>query len=814
MQIGTVKPRSIEEELRNSYMDYAMSVIISRALPDVRDGLKPVQRRILYAMDQLGLRPPSPFKKSARIVGEVLGKYHPHGDAPVYEAMVRLAQDFTMRYPLVGGQGNFGSIDDDPPAAMRYTEVRLASIAMEVLADLDKETVDFVPNFDGSLTEPTVLPSVLPNLLLNGASGIAVGMATNIAPHNLGEICDALSYLIDNPEATLDELLPLVPGPDFPTGGIIQGVGGIRNAYATGQGRITIQAKTTVEEPAKGRRAIIVTELPYQTNKAALVEKIAQLAREKKLEGIAEVRDESDRQGIRVVVELKKDTQPQLLLNNLYKHTPLRSFFAVNTLALVEGQPRPNLTLRELLQYHIDFRREVITRRSHYELRQAQERAHILEGLKTALDHLEEVIQLIRRSPHAEAARKGLEEHFHLSTLQAQAILDMPLKRLAALERQKIMEEYEEVIRKIASLEDLLANPRKRDILIQEETKAIKARHGDPRRTQIVPQELEEFREEDLIPHQTVLITLNQRGYIKRMALDSFRLQHRGGIGILGVPEGGRHILTCDSHDFVLFFTRTGRAFRLRAYDIPTEARTSRGTPLVTLLPLEAQDEVTALTTVPGFNSDQYLILATALGEVKRVKLEAFANLRSSGIIAMDLEKGDEVVSARVAPEGAEVIVVSEQGRAIRFGASGLRSASRVSGGFCSLKLEQGDRVVGMDVAVPEGHLVQLTAKGFGKLTPIKQFPLEKHFRPRRKHGFKGVLSLRVTAKTGPVVAALVAAPSQDFLLLSTRGNMSRVSQEEVSVQGRGTRGVGVMGLEVGDSPAALAPLPSKEPRS
>jgi len=809
MAIGTVRPVAIEDELKSSYLDYAMSVIISRAIPDVRDGLKPVQRRILYAMDQMGLGANSSYKKSARIVGEVMGKYHPHGDAPVYEAMVRLAQDFSMRYMLVDGQGNFGSIDDDPPAAMRYTEARLARIATEMLADLEKETVDFIPNFDGSLKEPVVLPSVLPNLPVNGASGIAVGYATNIPPHNLGEVCDAIIFLIDNPEATPDELLKLVPGPDFPTGGIIQGRKGCRDAHLTGQGHIVLRARATVEEPAKGRRAIVVTELPYQTNKAALVKKIAEMARDKKLEGISEVRDESDRQGIRVVIELKRDAQPQLLLNNLYKHTPLQSSFAVNTLALVDGQPRPNLTLRELLQFHIDFRREVITRRSRFELKQAKDRAHILEGLRTALDHLEEIIQTIRRSKDAEAARKALEAQFSLSTVQAQAILDMALKRLAALERQKVLDEYTEVIQNIARLEDLLANPRKVDSLIQQEARDLKAKAGDKRRTEIVEAEAEDFQVEDLIPHEPTVVFLSQQGYIKRMGMESFRSQHRPGHGISG-GDGARSLIVADTHDRVLFFTQAGKVFRLKAYQIPAETRTSRGTPLMALLPLEAQDRVTAILPVSDFRPGSFLILASALGEIKRMGLEAFDS-RSSALLAMDLTEGDEVVAARVAPEDAEVLMASRQGRAIRFGAECLRPRSRTAGGFCGMKMEEGDRVVGMDVVTPESYLLQLTAKGFGKLTPLKNFPAEKHFRPRIKHGFKGIISFRTGDLTGPVVAAAVVSPSQDFLFLSAQGNVVRIPGKEVSAQGRSSRGVQIMDLEAGDTAATFAGLPSKE---
>jgi DNA gyrase subunit A len=534
MDIGVVKPIDIEEEMKSSYLDYAMSVIVSRALPDVRDGLKPVQRRILYSMGELGLTSNSAHKKSARIVGEVMGKYHPHGDSPVYEAMVRMAQDFSMRYPLVDGQGNFGSVDNDPPAAMRYTEARLAKIAQEMLRDIDKETVDFVPNFDGSLDEPTVLPAILPSLLINGAAGIAVGMATSRPPHNLVEVANAVSYLIDNPEASVDELTDFVQGPDFPTAGIIFGREGIRNAYATGKGRVIVRAKADIEDMAKGRQQIVVTQLPYQVNKAALVQRIADLVKSKKLEGIIELRDESDRQGIRIVIELRKGAQPEQVLNNLFKHTPMQSAFFVNMLALIDGQPRV-LSLKTALQQYINFRQEVIVRRSQFDLRQAQERAHILEGLKIALDNMDQVIDTIRRSSSAEAARKNLMESFGLTQVQAQAILDMQLRRLAAMERKKINDEYTEILKTIAYLEDLLANPRKILFLIKEDIDEIKEKYGDPRRTEIVEQEPEEFSEEDLIHHQKMVIALTTRGYIKRMAIETYRVQQRGGRGVMAI---------------------------------------------------------------------------------------------------------------------------------------------------------------------------------------------------------------------------------------------------------------------------------------
>ncbi|MFC1968840.1 DNA gyrase subunit A, partial [Chloroflexota bacterium] len=585
METGLIKPIDIEDEMRGSYLDYAMSVIVSRALPDVRDGLKPVHRRILYAMDGLGLHYTGPHKKSARIVGEVLGKYHPHGDASVYDAMVRMAQDFSMRYVLVDGQGNFGSVDNDPPAAMRYTEARMAKITEEIMSDIDKDTVAFVPNFDDSLKEPTVLPSRLPNMLVNGSSGIAVGMSTNIPPHNLGEVCDALAYLVDNPEATIDDLTRFIKGPDFPTAGVILGQEGIRDAYATGHGKVVVRAKAVVgESPRSERHQILITELPYQVNKAALVERIAKLAREKKIEGIDELRDESDRHGMRIVIELKRGSQPQQVLNNLYKQTALQSAFFVNMLALVEGQPKV-LSLKEALQHHISFRHEVITRRSQFDLRRAKERAHILEGLKIALDNLDKVIAVIRGSESADSARTNLMQNFNLSQVQAQAILDMQLRRLAALERQKIDEDYAEVLKTIAYLEDLLANPRKILFLIKEEVGELKAKYGDPRRTQVSEEQAVEFRLEDLVPHEEVVVTLSNRGYLKRVPSQAYRQQHRGGRGARGMAmqeiDGVCHILLADTHDDMLFFTDRGRVFHLKCYEIPQDiSRSGKGMPL------------------------------------------------------------------------------------------------------------------------------------------------------------------------------------------------------------------------------------------
>ncbi len=768
MALGKIRPINIEDEMRSSYLDYAMSVIVSRALPDVRDGLKPVQRRILYAMDELGLAPSSPHKKSARIVGEVLGKYHPHGDAPVYEAMVRMAQDFSMRYPLISGQGNFGSVDNDPPAAMRYTEARLALIAEQMLADIDKDTVGFMANFDDSLKEPLVLPTQLPNLLVNGSAGIAVGMATSIPPHNLSEVCDAIAYLIESPEATVDELTQFVKGPDFPTAGIIRGGEGIKNAYATGRGKVVVRAKAVVGDGAgEGRRQIVVTELPYQTNKAALVERIAELVKNKKVEGISGLRDESDRQGMRIVIELKREAQPKQVLNNLYKHTAMQSSFFVNMLALVDGQPRV-ISLKEALQYYIDFRHQVITRRSKFELKQAKARAHILEGLKIALDHINKVIATIKKSATAEVARRALMSGFGLSQAQAQAILDMQLRRLANLERRKIADEYAELVKTIAYLEDLLANPKRILLLIKEEVSQLKEQFGDDRRTEISEEEITEFREEDLVPHQRVVVTLSHRGFVKRVASRSYRSQHRGGRGIIGMvtreEDAIRLLVVADTHDHLLFFTNRGRVFCLKCYEIPADSsRVAKGMAVINLFSVADKERVTAMVALPDFEPGSYLLMATRLGEVKKTTADKFAAVRSSGLIAMDLEAGDELVTARLATDKDDMLLFTQEGQAIRFAVSDLRAASRTSGGVRGIRLSAADQVMGMDIIRPKGYLLAVTSGGFGKLTPVADYPKQ-----HRAGG--GVRTFKIIEKTGQVAAAEVVSLSQQVMIISAEG--------------------------------------------
>ncbi len=809
MTLGKVKPVTIEDEMRSSYLDYAMSVIVSRALPDVRDGLKPVHRRILYAMHGLGMNHTNPHKKSARIVGEVLGKYHPHGDTSVYDAMVRMAQDFSMRHVLIDGQGNFGSMDNDPPAAMRYTEARLASIAEQMLVDIDKDTVNFVPNFDDSLKEPSVLPTRLPNLLVNGSSGIAVGMATNIPPHNLGEICDAISYLIENSGATVDELTQFVKGPDFPTGGIILGQEGIKNAYATGHGKIVVRAKAQLGEiPGVGRQQIIVSELPYQTNKAALVEKIAELVKDKKIDGISELRDESDRQGMRVVIELKKEAQPQRVLNNLYKYTQMQSTFFANMLALVDSQPRV-ISLKEALQFFIDFRREIITRRSRFQLKEAKARAHILEGLKIALDQIDKVITTIRKSETADIARRNLMTGFNLSQVQAQAILDMQLRRLANLERSKILDEYAEVVKNISYLEDLLANPKRMLLLIKEDVAEIKSKFSDPRRTEISEHAVLAFREEDLIPHQRVVVTLSDRGFIKRVPSRVYTPQHRGGKGIIGMvtreKDAVRLLTVADTHDNLLFFTSRGKVFHLKCHEIADDSsRTAKGIAIINLFPITDNERVTAMVSVPDFRTDVFLLMATRNGEIKKTAVDKFAAVRTSGLIAMDLEEGDELVSTSLATDQDNIILATQKGQSIKFPVSKVRASSRTSGGVRGIRLAPDDQVVSIDTAYPDSFFLIVTNDGFGKLTPISNYP-------QQQRAGSGVITFKLPEKTSEVVAAKVVSQSQQLMIISADGIVTRTPVKEkdprkgITVQGRGTQGVKLMRLSKSDKVVAIA---------
>jgi len=811
LEIGTVQSVDIEHEMRSAYLDYAMSVIVARALPDARDGLKPVHRRILYAMHDMGMRPDTPYKKSARIVGEVLGKYHPHGDAAVYDAMARMAQDFSLRYPLVDGQGNFGSVDGDSPAAMRYTEARLNRIATELLLDIKKDTVDWVDNFDGTLQEPSVLPARLPNLLVNGSSGIAVGMATNIPPHNLGEICDALDYLIDRwdelDEVTVDDLMQYVEGPDFPTGGTIVGREGIVQAYATGRGRLVVRAMAHVEEMRSNRHRIVVTELPYQVNKSSLLERIASLVRSGRLDAISDLRDESDRRGMSIIIELKRGAQPRKTLNQLFKYTSLQSTFGVQMLALVNGEPRL-LSLKRALQLYVEHRREVLVRRARYELEKARHRARILEGLKIALDHLDAVIQTIRQSPDADVARQRLMKRFKLTEIQARAILDMQLRRLAALERQKIEDEYLELIQRIAYLEDLLASPRKILYLIKEELSDLKRTYGDGRRTRIVKEEAV-FREEDLIVEEDVLITITQRGYIKRVPVEAYRAQGRGGRGVIGMTTRDEDVILylfpARALDSILFFSNRGKVYQERVYQIPSADRVAKGVLLAGILALDADERVTAALAVLSSEQDGYLMMVTRQGRAKRLMLSEFGNVRPSGLIAMRLGEGDELGWVRLTKGDQDLIVVTEQGQALRFREDTVRPMGRAAAGVHAIKLALGDHVASACVVEPEADLLIVTTKGYGKRTSLSEFSV------KGRHG-KGVRCLGgKRERTGVIAAARVVRPDDEVTLISAGGMLLRTRVADVPRMGRAARGAKVMGLKRGDEVASVAVVSNEE---
>ncbi len=801
MEIGIVRPVSITTEMRTAYLSYAMSVIVSRALPDARDGLKPVQRRILYGMWDMGFRANTAYKKSARIVGDVLGKMHPHGDQSVYDALARLAQPWNMRYPLIDGQGNFGSVDGDPPAAMRYTEARLSTIAEELLFDIEKNTVDFRDNFDGSYREPSVLPGMLPNLLLNGAAGIAVGMATNIPPHNLGELCDAIIHLIDNPEVTVEELNIIIPGPDFPTAGNILGTDGIVAAYGTGRGQITLRAKAHIEEANRGAFNIVVTELPYQVNKARLQERMAELAKDKKIEGIRDVRDESDRAGMRLVILLKQDAQPKKVLNALYKHTQMQTTFGINMLALVENGLQPKvLTLKRMLQEHVAHRQNVIRRRTEYELDKARARAHILEGLKIALDNIDAIIRTIRESRTVEVARNSLISNFSLSEIQSQAILDMQLRRLAALERKKIEDEYAEVIKLIAELEDILANPRRVTSIIQQDLRRIKEKYGDERRTRIIPDATGEVSDEDLIPDIRVLITLTDRGYIKRQAADVYRTQRRGGRGIKSMitreQDLVRHLLTCGSLDNLLFFTDKGKVYQLKAHEVPDSSRTAKGLPLVNLISLDPGEQVTSMLAVPDYNGE-YLVMATQRGKIKRTKLEEYSQVRSNGLIAIGLEEGDVLGWVNVSNGHEDVLMTTVQGQTIRFKQDDVRPMGRPATGVNGINLTDGDLVIGMHLVTPGDDLLVVTARGFGKRTRLEEYPTKG-----RATG--GVITIKLRPDDS-VAGAAIVNERHLITVVTAAGIMMRTSANEISQLGRLTQGVTIVNPNSGDRVAALS---------
>ncbi|AEI38663.1 DNA gyrase subunit A [Paenibacillus mucilaginosus] len=794
-----VKEIDIGSEMRTSFMDYAMSIIVSRALPDVRDGLKPVHRRILFAMSELGMSPDKPYKKSARIVGEVIGKYHPHGDSAVYETMVRMAQDFSLRYMLVDGHGNFGSIDGDMAAAMRYTEARLSKIAMELLRDINKETIDFVPNYDGEEQEPAVLPSRFPNLLVNGLSGIAVGMATNIPPHNLTEVINGVQQLIQNPEVTPLELMQSIKGPDFPTGGYIMGREGIKQAYATGRGSVIMRAKTLIEENGNKAR-IIVYELPYQVNKARLIEKIAELVREKKIDGITDLRDESDRNGMRIVIELRRDVNPNVVLNNLYKQTAMQSNFGIIMLALVNGEPKV-LNLRDVLFHYLEHQKVVIRRRTEFELRKAEARAHILEGLRIALDHLDEVIALIRASRTTEEAREGLMTRFGLSFDQAQAILDMRLQRLTGLERQKIEEEYAELLKKIAEYKAILADEQLVLAIISEELNEIKEKFGDERRSEITIGE-ESIEDEDLIPQSDVVITITHTGYIKRLPVTTYRSQRRGGKGIMGMDTKDKdfveHLFVTNTHHYLLFFTNKGKVYRLKAYEIPDLSRTARGTPIINLIQIEQGETINAVIPVESFDSDKYLFFASKKGLVKKTSLDDYSNIRKGGLIAITLREDDDLIGVRLTDGNQSIIMGTAQGMSIHFPENEVRPMGRSATGVKGIQLDEEDHVIDMDVVHEDNSVLIVTSKGFGKRTPVSEYRLQSR-------GGKGIKTLNVTSKNGPVVGLKVVQEEEDLMIITAFGTVIRTSMSGISLMGRNTQGVRLINIREEDEVSTLA---------
>ena len=803
----------IDQQMRTAYLDYAMSVIVARALPDARDGLKPVHRRILYAMEDLNMHSNTAYKKSARIVGEVLGKYHPHGDSSVYDAMARMVQDFSMRYPLVDGQGNFGSVDGDAPAAMRYTEARMGKMAEEMLVDIDKNTVNFVDNFDGSLKEPEVLPARLPNLLLNGSSGIAVGMATNIPPHNLKELVAALVHVIDHydhlEDISTEELMEFLPGPDFPTGGVIVGRESIRQAYSTGRGKLTLRGVAQIEEIKNGRHVIRITEIPYQVNKSTLIERIADLVRDGKLDAIADLRDESDRRGMSIYVELKRGAQPKKVLNQLFKYTSLQTTFGIHLLALVDTEPRV-LSLRRALQVFVDHRQTIIRRRTEYDLDKALQRLHILDGYLIALANLDEVIRTIRESKDGETAKANLVERFKLTEIQAQAILDMQLRRLAALERLKIETEHQEVVERIAFLEDLLANPQKVLSVIKEDLILMADKYGDDRRTQITVEASEDFREEDLVGDETVLITFTQRGYIKRVSVTTYRTQARGGRGIIGQNVRGEDevimLIPANTLDSVLFFSDKGKVYSEKAYQIPDANRTDRGTPIVNILALGADEKVTAAVVVHNFEASAYITLATVKGRVKRMILHDFAAVRPSGLIAINLDENDQLGWASITHGQDEIIMVTSNGLALRYSETQIRPMGRSAGGVRGIRLRAGDTVTGMEVIEPDADLLVVTELGFGKRTPLTEY------NPKGR-GNQGSATINQASmdKIGPIAAARVVNEKDDLTLISTNGVVIRMKVGKISQSGRSTQGTHIMKLEKGDQVASLARIQNLE---
>lgn len=800
--LGKVLPVKIEDEMKNSYIDYAMSVIVMRALPDVRDGLKPVHRRILYAMHEAGMGSNKPYKKSARIVGEVLGKYHPHGDSSVYEATVRMAQNFSTRYLMVDGHGNFGSVDGDSAAAMRYTEVRMGKAAEAMLQDIEKDTVDFVPNYDESLKEPSVLPAKLPNLLINGSSGIAVGMATNIPPHNLREVVDGILMMIDNPDVTIDELMAIIKGPDFPTGGLILGYDGIKSAYLTGRGVVKMRAQARIETMSNGKPRIIVTEIPYQVNKARLVEKIADLVREKTVDGITDLRDESDRSGMRVVIELRRDVNAEVILNQLYKHTQLQESFGIIMLALVDGRPRV-LNLQEVLYYYLEHQKDVIVRRTKFELNKAKARAHILEGLKIALDNLDAVIRTIRESQTGDIAKAALMERFSLSDKQSQAILDLRLQRLTGLEREKIEDEYREIMKMIEWLESVLADDQKVLDIIKDELTEVKRKFGDDRRS-VITIDTSKMNMEDLIAEEDIAITLTHGNYIKRLPVDTYRTQKRGGRGVAGMgtkeEDFVERLFVTTTHHNIMFFTSRGRVYRIKGYEIPEAGRTAKGTAIVNLLPLESNEKITAVIPIKEFNADHYLFMATKKGIVKKTELMDYDTARKGGLIAISLDDDDELIGVKFTDGTKNIIIGTRDGMAIVFSEKDVRSMGRTAHGVKGIRLNSGDEVVGMDKLKSNAYILTVTEEGFGKRTPTLEY------RPQIRGG-KGLINMKVTEKTGKVVGIKAVRDGQELILISTEGIVIRMNVDDISVISRNTQGVTLMKTDTNDKVASFASM-------
>ena len=795
----------LQNEMRKSFLDYSMSVIVSRALPDVRDGLKPVHRRILYTMFEKGLEPNKPYHKCADTVGSVLGSYHPHGDASVYDALVRLAQDFSMRYMLVDGHGNFGSVDGDPPAAYRYTEARMSKISMDMLTDIEKNTVDFIPNYDDRLKEPTVLPSKFPNLLVNGSSGIAVGMATNIPPHNLGETIDAVNLLIDNPDAELSEIMECLPGPDFPTGGIIMGRSGIRSAYATGKGKITVRAKTEIVEAKNGRYKIIVTELPYVVNKARLIEYIADLVKDKRIEGISNVEDHSDRMGMHIEIDVKRDASPQVVLNQLFSYTQLQTTFGAIMLSIVDGEPKI-LTLKEMLKYYISFQCEVIRRRTEFDLKKAKDRAHILEGLKIALDFIDEVIEIIRRSKDTASAKLALSERFGLDDVQAQAIVQMRLGQLTNMERNKIEDEIAALMAKIQEYGEILASEQRQLEIVKEEITVIRNKFADPRRTEICAIS-GEVDIEDLIPQEECVITLTQFGYAKRLSVDTYKIQRRGGRGVSGMSRREEDVATemfiANSHDYILFFTDKGRVYRLKAYEIPEGSRQAKGINIANLLPITPDEKVTSMIRVPEFDEDKYLIMVTRHGVVKRISLNAYNTARKGGLIALELNEGDELVWVRLTDGNQQVIVATKQGIAIRFKETDVRPMGRLARGVKAITLKDGDSVIGMSVVRENAYVLTVSETGYGRISNPDDYRIQSR-------GGKGLINYH-TEKYGDVAAIKVVDLDDDIIMISRDGVIIRISAESIRVCSRPSKGVTVMKLSDDDKVVTIARAPHEK---